>query len=166
MALDRPTTSELTASVMASVQRCLAAARAIAAIGGTIPYTRKELPWSLLPSILTAVIVLSFNLLRTPGADSADEDLEAILCLLKLFDAMDEADKMTYLAYLQMSNVWTQARITRNRVKTRKYRKKDSPLTVVAILRRHGMILAQCILKLIGAALSRRLIPNRVAQNG
>lgn len=45
MALDRPTTSELTASVMASVQRCLAAARAIAAIGGTIPYTRKELSW-------------------------------------------------------------------------------------------------------------------------
>ncbi|KAM6516489.1 hypothetical protein FALCPG4_014671 [Fusarium falciforme] len=102
MALDRPTTSELTASIMASVQRCLAAARAIAVIGGTIPYTRKELSWSLLPSILAAIIVLSFNLLRTPGADSADEDLEAILCLLKLFDAMDEGDKMTYLAYIQM----------------------------------------------------------------
>lgn len=45
MPLYRPTTSELTASVMASVQRCLNAARAIAAIGDTIPYVQKELSW-------------------------------------------------------------------------------------------------------------------------
>ncbi|KAI8713878.1 Fungal-trans domain-containing protein [Fusarium sp. LHS14.1] len=45
MALDRPATSELTARVMAPVQRCLIAARTIAAIGGTIPYARKELSW-------------------------------------------------------------------------------------------------------------------------
>ncbi|RSL54331.1 hypothetical protein CEP54_009953 [Fusarium duplospermum] len=101
MALDRPTTSEWTVGIMASVQRCLATARAIATIGGTIPYTRKELSWGLLPSILTAVIVLSLNLLRAPGTDFADEDLQAILSLVKLFDAMNEAENRTYLVYLQ-----------------------------------------------------------------
>lgn len=45
---------------------------------------------------------MSFSLLRTSGTDSADEDLEAILCLLKLFDAMDKSDNKTYLAYLLM----------------------------------------------------------------
>lgn len=50
---------------------------------------------------MTAVIALSFNIIRNPGADDTETDLQAILTVLRLFNAMVEGDSNTYLPYLQ-----------------------------------------------------------------
>lgn len=50
---------------------------------------------------MTAVIALSFHIIRNPGADDTETDLQAILTVLQLFNAMVKGDSNTYLPYLQ-----------------------------------------------------------------